>query len=66
LNGALKIFKKIEETIVNIVTLALKIKSEKSQYDDLLIKLLRHPFGTVNSRESHYQVLNAATRLFYA
>jgi hypothetical protein len=29
-----KIFKKIEETIVNIVTLALKIKSEKSQYDD--------------------------------
>jgi hypothetical protein len=21
-----------------------------------LIKLLRHPFGTVNSRESHYQV----------
>ena len=34
-----KYLKKIEETIVNIVTLALKIKSKKSQYDDLLIKL---------------------------
>ncbi len=34
-----KYLKKIEETIVNLVTLALKIKSTKSQYDDLLIKL---------------------------
>lgn len=34
-----KYLKKIEETIVNIVTLAFKIKSKKSQYDDLLIKL---------------------------
>jgi hypothetical protein len=34
-----KYLKKIEETIVNLVTLALKIKSNKSQYDDLLIKL---------------------------
>ncbi|AOW09836.1 LETM1-related biofilm-associated protein [Flavobacterium gilvum] len=34
-----KYFKRIEETIVNIVTLALKIKTNKSQYDDLLIKL---------------------------
>lgn len=34
-----KYLKKIEETVVNIVTLALKIKLEKSQYDDLLIKL---------------------------
>jgi hypothetical protein len=31
--------KKIEETIVSIVTLALKTKSKKSQHDDLLIKL---------------------------
>ncbi len=31
--------KRVEETIVNIVTLALKTKSKKSQYDDLLIKL---------------------------
>jgi hypothetical protein len=34
-----KYFKKIEETVVNIVTLALKIKTNKTQYDDLLIKL---------------------------
>jgi hypothetical protein len=34
-----KYFRKIEETIVNLVTLALKIKSNKTQYDDLLIKL---------------------------
>ncbi len=34
-----KYLKKIEETIVNIVILALKIKNNKSQYDDLLIKL---------------------------
>lgn len=34
-----KYLKKIEETIVNIVTLALKIKSKKSQYDNLLVKL---------------------------
>ncbi|MCK8141598.1 LETM1-related biofilm-associated protein [Flavobacterium sp. I-SCBP12n] len=34
-----KYLKKIEETIVNIVTIALKVKSKKSQYDDLLIKL---------------------------
>jgi hypothetical protein len=34
-----KYLKKIEETIVNIVTLALKIKTNKTQYDNLLIKL---------------------------
>jgi hypothetical protein len=34
-----KYLKKIEETVVNIVTLALKTKSNKSQHDDLLIKL---------------------------
>ena len=34
-----KYLQKIEETIVNIVTIALKVKSKKSQYDDLLIKL---------------------------
>lgn len=34
-----KYLKKIEETVVNIVTLALKVKSNKTQYDDLLIKL---------------------------
>jgi hypothetical protein len=34
-----KYLKKIEETVVNVVTLALKTKSNKSQHDDLLIKL---------------------------
>jgi len=34
-----KYLKKIEETIVSIVTLALKAKTNKSQHDDLLIKL---------------------------
>lgn len=34
-----KYLKKIEETVVNIVALALKTKSNKTQYDDLLIKL---------------------------
>lgn len=34
-----KYLKKIEESIVSIVTLALKAKTNKSQHDDLLIKL---------------------------
>jgi hypothetical protein len=41
IHGAIpeKYLKKIEETIVSIVSLALKTKSNKSKYDDLLIKL---------------------------
>lgn len=35
-----KYLKRIEETIVSIITLALKTKTVKSQHDDLLIKLL--------------------------
>ena len=34
-----KYFKRMEETIINIVSLALQVKTEKSQHDDLLIKL---------------------------
>ncbi|WP_409415997.1 LETM1-related biofilm-associated protein [Flavobacterium sp. PS2] len=34
-----KYLKKIEETVMSIVALALKTKTNKSQYDDLLIKL---------------------------
>ncbi|HTG65367.1 MAG TPA: LETM1-related biofilm-associated protein [Flavobacterium sp.] len=34
-----KYLKKIEQAVINVVTLALKIKTTKSQYDDLLIKL---------------------------
>ena len=41
INGSIphNYLKKLEETIVSIVTLALKTKSKKSDYDDLLIKL---------------------------
>lgn len=34
-----KYLKKIEETVLNVVALALKTKSNKSEHDDLLIKL---------------------------
>jgi len=34
-----KYLKKIEETIISLVSLALKTKSNKTKYDDLLIKL---------------------------
>ncbi len=34
-----KYLKKIEEAVISVVTLALKIKTNKSNYDDLLIKL---------------------------
>lgn len=34
-----KYLKRIEETIMSLVSLALQVKSEKSQHDDLLIKL---------------------------
>lgn len=34
-----KYLKKIEEAVISVVTLALKIKTTKSNYDDLLIKL---------------------------
>jgi hypothetical protein len=41
INGTIpdKYLKKLEEAIVSIVSLALKIKSNKSKYDDLVIKL---------------------------
>ncbi len=41
-NGAIpdKYLKRIEETIVGIISLALQTKTVKSQHDDLLIKLL--------------------------
>lgn len=41
IHGAIpeKYLKKIEETVMGIVALALKTKTDKSQYDDLLIKL---------------------------
>jgi hypothetical protein len=41
IHGAIpeKYLKKIEETIASVISLALKTKSNKSKYDDLLIKL---------------------------
>jgi hypothetical protein len=41
IHGAIpeKYLKKIEEAVISVVSLALKIKSNKSYYDDLLIKL---------------------------
>ena len=50
-----KYLKKIEETIISIVSLALKTKSNKSKYDDLLIKLFEasvrySKFSNINVR----------------
>lgn len=50
-----KYLKKIEDTIISIVTLALRTKTNKSQHDDLLIKLfeasLRYSkFSKVNNQ----------------
>lgn len=41
INGKIpeKYLKKIEEAVISVVTLSLKIKTTKSNYDDLLIKL---------------------------
>ncbi|MEL1242280.1 LETM1-related biofilm-associated protein [Flavobacterium flavipallidum] len=41
INGRIpeKYLKKLEEAVISVVTLALKIKTNKSNYDDLLIKL---------------------------
>lgn len=51
-----KYFNKIEESVLNIVTLALKIKLIKSQYDTLLIKLfeasIRYSKFSKNSNQS--------------
>lgn len=50
-----KYLKKFEETIISIVSLALKTKSSKSKYDDLLIKLFEasvrySKFSNINVR----------------
>lgn len=54
-----KYLNKIEEAIISIVSLALKTKTTKSKYDDLLIKLfessLRYSkFSMVNVRSQHF------------
>lgn len=54
-----KYLKKIEETIVSIVTLALKTKTNKSQHDDLLIKLFEA--SVRYSKFSKVNILNLET-----
>ena len=56
-----KYLKKLEEAIVSIVTLALKTKSNKSKYDDLLIKLFESSvryskFSKVNFQSRSYGI----------
>ncbi|KDN55750.1 LETM1-related biofilm-associated protein [Flavobacterium seoulense] len=56
INGKIpeKYLKKIEEAVINVVTLALKIKTTKSNYDDLLIKLFE-----ASVRYSKFSKINA-------
>ena len=54
-----KYLKKIEETIISIVSLALKTKTTKSKYDDLLIKLFEtsvrySKFSKVNIQSQNF------------
>ena len=54
-----KYLKKLEEAIVSIVSLALKTKSNKSKYDDLLIKLFESSvryskFSKVNVQSQNF------------
>lgn len=54
-----KYLKKLEEAIVSIVSLALKTKSNKSKYDDLLIKLFESSvryskFSKVNIQSQNF------------
>lgn len=54
-----KYLKKLEEAIVSIVSLALKTKSNKSKYDDLLIKLFESSvryskFSKVNVKSQNF------------
>lgn len=53
-----KYLKRIEETIISIVSLALKTKTLKSKYDDLLIKLFESSvryskFSDINLQSQH-------------
>ncbi|MBF2709002.1 LETM1-related biofilm-associated protein [Flavobacterium soyangense] len=61
IHGAIpeKYLKKIEEAIISIVSLALKTKSNKSKYDDLLIKLFES-----SVRYSKFSKVNVQSRSF--
>jgi predicted DNA-binding protein YlxM (UPF0122 family) len=56
-----KYLKKIEEAIINLVSFALKTKSNKSKYDDLLIKLFESSvrytkFSKVNVQSANFGI----------
>lgn len=52
-----KYFKKIEETIISLVSLALKTKSNKTKYDDLLIKLFEASVRYTKFSSNEFQKL---------
>ncbi len=58
-----KYIKNIEEIILSVVTLTLKVKTKKSQHDDLLIKLfessVRYSKFSVDSEKSKNKVLDS-------
>lgn len=60
-----KYIKNSEETILSVVTLALKVKTKKSQHDDLLIKLfessVRYSKFSVDIEKSKNKVLDSLT-----
>jgi hypothetical protein len=57
--------KKLEETIVSIVTLALKTKSNKSKYDTLLIKLFEASVRYSKFSDTNIQNLENLTLDFF-
>lgn len=61
IHGAIpeKYLTKIEESIINIVSLALKTKSNKSKYDDLLMKLFES-----SVRYSKFNKINVKSQTF--
>lgn len=60
-----KYIKNSEETLLSVVTLALKVKVKKSQHDDLLIKLfessVRYTKFSVDTEKSKNKVLDSLT-----
>lgn len=60
-----KYIKNSEETILSVVTLTLKVKTKKSQHDDLLIKLfessVRYSKFSVDIEKSKNKVLDSLT-----
>lgn len=68
-----KYLKKIEEAVISVVSLALKIKTTKSNYDDLLIKLFEasvryskfSKIGAQNLEELNLDYFNSDLEKYY-